>query len=317
MTTELVIGIDVGKAALVVCIGEHLDSYANTPAERARLLERIQQQAVRLVVLEASGGYERALMRDLWAAGVPLRRVNPRQVRDFARATNRLAKTDQLDARLLATFGEQLDLQPQAMPRQQQQELAELHAYRQDLVAQRVANQNRLQQISDARIRESLMTVIAVQQVEVARIEAAMDTVIASCPTLRAQVRLLQTMPGIGRVTARLLVAGVPELGAASPREIAALVGVAPMNHDSGTHRGKRRIRGGRPQVRAGLFMAVVAATRHNPVLREFYERLVRQGKPGLVAITATMHKLLTIVNAMLRDGTPWQPPVETMPAGA
>lgn len=311
MTLELVVGVDVGKEELVVAMAEQVRSYANTPAGRCRLLDTLKRHSVRLVVLEASGGYEQSLLRELWAADVPVRRVNPRQVRDFARASGRLAKTDTLDALLLVAFGQALDLQPQPMPSQQRQELADLQAYRGVLVAQRVANHNRVRQATDARIQASLDALLALLQTQIEAIEAAMDAVIASCPHLRAQVELLLTMPGIGRTTARLLLAALPELGQASPREIAALVGVAPMNHDSGKQRGARRIRGGRPQVRAGLYMAVVVASRHNPVLREFAERLRAQGKPGLVVLTAVMRKLLTMVNAMLRDGTPWQPPAE------
>jgi transposase len=317
MQAELVVGVDVGKDELVVAMADSVVSYANTSTGRRRLIETLVQLSVGLVVLEASGGYERALLRELWTAGVPVRRVNPRQVREFARANGRLAKTDTLDAILLAHFGTVMTLQPQAMPSQQHQELADLQAYRQDLVAQRVANQNRLQQATDHRIRSSLEHLLAVIQEQIIVIETEMDTVIASSPELQAQVTVLQSMPGIGRTTARLLVAAVPELGRATPREIAALVGVAPMNHDSGRYRGKRHIRGGRPQVRAGLYMAAVVASKHNPVLKRFAERLRAQGKPGLVVITAVMRKLLTMANAMLRDGTPWQPPVqqEAIPA--
>lgn len=317
MQAELVVGVDVGKDELVVAMANTVVHYANTPAGRRRLIARLVQPLVRLVVLEASGGYERDLVRELWAAGVPVRRVNPRQVRDFARASGRLAKTDTLDAVLLGHFGTVMELQPQLMPSQQQQELADLQAYRQDLVVQRVANQNRLQQASDQRIRSSLEQLLAVLQEQIRTVETAMDTLIASCPELQAQVTVLQSMPGIGRTTARLLVAAVPELGRATAREIAALVGVAPMNHDSGRYRGPRRIRGGRPQVRAGLYMAAVVASKHNPVLRQFAERLRAQGKPGLVVVTAVMRKLLVMANAMLRDGTPWQPPAlqEVIPA--
>lgn len=317
MQAELVVGVDVGKDELVVAVADRVVTYANSPTGRRRLVTTLMQQSVRLVVLEASGGYERDLLRALWTADIPVRRVNPRQVRDFARATGRLAKTDTLDAVLLVHFGTVMQLHPQIMPSQQRQELADLQAYRQSLVAQRVANQNRLQQATDQRIRTSLEQVLAVIQEQIIAVEMEMDTVIANCPELQAQVTVLQSMPGIGRTTARLLVAAVPELGQASSREIAALVGVAPMNHDSGRYRGTRRIRGGRPQVRAGLYMAAVVASKHNPVLKIFAERLRAQGKSGLVVITAVMRKLLTMLNAMLRDGTPWQPPVlqEAMPA--
>ena len=310
MHTDLVVGVDVGKDELVVAMADNVVNYPNTAPGRRRLLKTLMQQSVRLVVLEASGGYERDLLRALWTADIPVRRVNPRQVRDFARASGRLAKTDTLDAVLLVHFGTVMELQPQSMPSQQRQELADLHAYRQGLVAQRVANQNRLQQAGDRRIRASLELLLAVIQEQIVVVETEMDTLIAICPELQAEMTVLQSIPGIGRTTARLLVAAVPELGQATPREIAALVGVAPMNHDSGRYRGTRRIRGGRPQVRAGLYMAAVVASKHNPVLSQFAERLRAQGKPGLVVITAVMRKLLTMANAMLRDGTPWQPPV-------
>lgn len=308
MEPTVVVGIDVGKDELVVAISGQVQTLANDRAGHARLVRRLQTIQPRLIVLEASGGYEQPILRELWSAALPVRRVNPRQARDFARSTGRLAKTDRIDAQLLATLGRALELTPQAPPSQARQDLAQLQARRQDLVALRVAELNRSKQATDARVQASIAAVIALLGQQVRQIEAEMDAVLAGCADLTAQAALLTTMPGIGQTSARLLLADLPELGHASPREIAALAGVAPINHDSGRLRGHRRIRGGRPQLRSGLYMAVLAATTHNPVLQPFYERLVAAGKPKPVALIATMRKLLIMLNAMLRDGCVWQP---------
>ncbi len=311
MAAQTVIGIDVGKQRLVVAGEEQPapQAFVNDRVGRARLVSWLQPIQPALIVLEASGGYEHALMDALWAADLPVVRVNPRQVREFARATGRLAKTDRIDAGMLARFGRVMDCRAQAPPRPARQRLARLQARRQDLIALRVAETNRAQQAREPAVQESIARVLALLDAELEALEAEMEALIAACAELRAQAALIQSMPGMGAHRARLLLAELPELGQLSPKALAALVGVAPCNHDSGQLRGQRKIKGGRATLRRGLYMAVVAASIHNPVLRAFYARLVAKGKPKRVALIATMRKLLVILNAMLRDGVPWQPP--------
>ena len=310
MQAELVVGIDVHKHELVVAADDPatpVATYPNTSPGRQQVIAVLAQQPIRLVVMEASGGYERALLQDLWEAGIPVCRANARRMRDFARATGLLAKTDDLDARLLARAGRQLELTPQPMPSTEQQELADLQAYRRRLVADGVAISNRLGQATHPVIVASLQRQLASIAAERTAIEAEMNRVLADCAALQARVEILESVPGIGPRTARLLVAALPELGQATSQEIAALAGVAPMNHDSGLYRGRRRIRGGRPEVRAGLYMAAMAAMTHNPVCTALAERLRAKGKPGLVVMVAVMRKVLVLANAMLRDGTFWE----------
>lgn len=310
MQAELVVGIDVHKHELVVAADDPatpVATYPNTSPGRQQVIAVLAQQPIRLVVMEASGGQERALLQDLWEAGIPVCRANARRMRDFARATGLLAKTDDLDARLLARAGRQLELEPQPMPSTEQQELADLQAYRRRLVADGVAISNRLGQATHPVIVASLQRQLASIAAERTAIEAEMNRVLADCAALQARVEILESVPGIGPRTARLLVAALPELGQATSQEIAALAGVAPMNHDSGPYRGRRRIRGGRPEVRAGLYMAAMAAMTHNPVCTALAERLRAKGKPGLVVMVAVMRKVLVLANAMLRDGTFWE----------
>lgn len=310
MQAELVVGIDVHKHELVVAADDPatpVATYPNTSPGRQQVIAVLAQQPIRLVVMEASGGQERALLQDLWEAGIPVCRANARRMRDFARATGLLAKTDDLDARLLARAGRQLELEPQPMPSTEQQELADLQAYRRRLVADGVAISNRLGQATHPVIVASLQRQLASIAAERTAIEAEMNRVLADCAALQARVEILESVPGIGPRTARLLVAALPELGQATSQEIAALAGVAPMNHDSGLYRGRRRIRGGRPEVRAGLYMAAMAAMTHNPVCTALAERLRAKGKPGLVVMVAVMRKVLVLANAMLRDGTFWE----------
>ena len=248
MQPELVVGIDVHKHELVVAADDPatpVATYPNTSPGRQQVIAVLAQQPIRLVVMEASGGQERALLQDLWEAGIPVCRANARRMRDFARATGLLAKTDDLDARLLARAGRQLELTPQPMPSTEQQELADLQAYRRRLVADGVAISNRLGQATHPVIVASLQRQLASIAAERTAIEAEMNRVLAACAALQARVDILESVPGIGPRTARLLVAALPELGQATSQEIAALAGVAPMNHDSGLYRGRRRIRGG------------------------------------------------------------------------
>lgn len=311
METAPIVGIDVALASLEVAIeGQPATTQvANNLAGRATLVRHLQHQQPELVVLEASGGYEQGVMDSLWAASLPVVRVNPRQVRRFAQASGRWAKTDAIDAAVLVHFGRVMTLKAQTPPSPARRELAQLQARREDLVTMRVAEMNRLQQTSHPQVRTGIERVIACLTAEERALEVQMDALIAADAEVRQQARILRSVPGIGAGNVRLLLGGLPELGQASPKEVAALVGVAPFNHDSGRLRGKRAIGGGRAAVRHGLYMAVITAKRHNPVIRSFYERLVAGGKAKRVAEVACIRKLVGILNAMLRDDTLWQPP--------
>lgn len=306
-----IVGIDVALAALDVALegSSTMTRCANDVAGRRRLLGQLQALQPRLVILEASGGYERALLDDLWAAKLPVARVNPWKVRQFAKASGQLAKTDALDAHVLVRFGRVLDVAAQAPPSPARQELAQLQAHRSALVIQRVAAMNRRQQTPHPHAQASLDRLIACFAAEEQAVEATMDALLASDSDLRHEATILASVPGIGAGNVRLLLGALPELGRASSKELAALVGVAPFNHDSGRKQGQRAIGGGRAAVRQGLYMAVRSGKRHNPVLRAFYERLVAEGKAPKVAEVACIRKLLGILNAMVRDGTVWQPP--------
>lgn len=311
MSTQPIVGIDVASASLAVALeGDALTTQVrNDLLGRRRLVQRLQRLQPQLVVLEASGGYEQALMEALWTAQLPVIRVNPRMVRDFARGLGRLAKTDAIDAQLLVQFGRLRALQAAAPPAPLRLELAQLQARRADLVSLRVAEMNRGKQTTNALVVASIERVIAGLAAEEQALEARMDELIAADAELCRQARLLRSVPGIGAGTVRLLLGALPELGQVSAKEIAALVGVAPVNHDSGRLRGKRAIQGGRAAVRSGLYMAVLSATRYNPVIRSFYARLAASGKAPRLALVACIRKLVVILNAMLRTATPWHAP--------
>ena len=256
-------------------------------------------------MLEATGGFEVDVAGALAAAGLPTAVVNPRQVRDFARATGLLAKTDQLDAQALAHFAEAVRPEPRPLPDAQAQELSALLLRRRQLVDMLTAEKNRVS-LAAARIRPQIQTHIAWLQQQLADLDRDLGQLIRSSPVWRAKDDLLRSVPGVGPVLATTLVASLPELGTLTRQQIAALVGVAPLNRDSGTWRGRRTVWGGRAHVRAVLYMSTLVAVRHNPALRAFYERLRHAGKLPKVALTACMRKLLTILNAMLKHQTRW-----------
>lgn len=262
---------------------------------------------VALVVLEATGGFELIVAAALAGANLPLAVVNPRQIRHFARATGRLAKTDALDAEIIALFAERVRPEPRAVASADALALAELVARRRQLVEMIGMERNRLHQVRAARIQRSLKATLKVLEAQLAAIDRDIDDSVRGSPVWRAAEELLTSVPGIGDVTARTLIAELPELGRLGRRRIAALVGVAPVNRDSGQWRGHRAIAGGRPGVRRTLFMATLAAVRWNPVLRAMYQRLVARGRPKKVALVACMRRLLTILNAIIRTATPWQ----------
>lgn len=272
----------------------------------AALVERLREREPSVVVLEATGGLEYPLAAALAAAHLPMVVVNPRQVRDFARATGRLAKTDALDAQVLAQFGEAVGPQPRPLPDQAHQELAALVMRRRQLVEMLTAERNRLRTAARP-VRRDIQQHIRWLERRLGDLDGDLGQAIRSSPMWQEQDDLLQSTPGVGPVASATLLAQLPELGRLSHKEIAALVGVAPLNRDSGTLRGRRIVWGGRAHVRAVLYMATLVASRHNPVVKAFYDRLVAAGKPKKVALTACMRKLLTILNAMVRSHASWQ----------
>ena len=309
MQTALVcVGIDISKAQLDIAVepgGESLTVPYNGPG-LATLITRLSQLAPRRSVVEATGGLERALLRALVDAALPVIAVNPRQVRDFAKATGQLAKADALDATILARFAVVIQPPERALPDPQTQELAAVLARRRQIPAMQRAEQNRLDRAS-ARVQKRIEAHLWWLNAELARLDEELDGMIAQSPVWREREDLLQSVPGIGPVMSRTVLAELPELGLLNRKQVAALVGVVPFNRDSGRLRGQRTIWGGRAPVRTALYMATLVATRWNPVIRKFYQRLRTAGKPPQVAVVAAMRKLLTILNAMVHHGTPWR----------
>ena len=306
---QMFVGIDVAKDRLDVHVrpsGEAF-SVARDGKGLDELVSRLGKLDVALVVLEATGGFETTVAGALCAAGLPLAVVNPRQIRDFARATGRLAKTDALDAAAIAHFAEAVRPDARPVPDAQAQALGELVTRRRQIVEMMTAERNRRGRLTNRRMIKSVDRLLKALQRELSDLEADLDETIRGTPAWRETEDLLKSVPGIGDVIARTLIADLPELGTLDRKKIAALVGVAPFNRDSGTLRGKRSVWGGRANVRAALYMAALVASRHNPILRRFYQRLLEAGKPKKVALTAVMRKLLTILNAIVRDQTPWQ----------
>lgn len=314
------IGIDVAKATLDVHVRPSDEQWtvANDEAGIRQLVDQVRGAAPTQVVLEATGGYELAVVSALAAAGLPVVVVNPRQVRDFAKATGQLAKTDRLDAAVLARFAEVVQPEARTLATAEQQELDALLTRRRQLIDMLTAEKNRLGQVfvrAGASVRKSLKAHIAFLERELQRADTDLGDRIRQSPLWREREDLLRSAPGVGPVLSRTLLAALPELGRLDRKAIAALVGVAPMNRDSGLMRGKRMIFGGRAPVRTALYMGALTATRCNPVIRQFYQRLVATGKPKKVALTACMRKLLIILNAMVRQGTPWSPAIAAVSA--
>jgi transposase len=299
------VGIDVSKAQLDVAVRPSGETWtvAHDEAGLSGLVARLRTLAPALIVVEATGGWEVALVGALAAALLPVAVVNPRQVRDFARSTGTLAKTDRLDAQSLAHFAEALRPQPRPLPNAQAQALSALLQRRRQLVEMLTAEKNRLP-LAARRIRPQLQAHIAWLQQQIAQFDDDLRELVRSSPLWRDKDDLLRSAPGGGPVLATTLVAALPELGTLTRQQIAALVGVAPLNRDSGTLRGRRTVWGGRAQVRTVLYMSTLVAVRHNLVLAAFYQRLRAAGKAPKVALTACMRKLLTILNAMLKHHT-------------
>jgi len=303
------VGIDVAKRHLDVAVHgtPSVARFENTPAGHRMLLDHLGAWTLCRVVLEATGGYERAAVAALLAGGLPVVVINPRQVRDFARATGQLAKTDAIDARVLARFAQVIMPQLRPLPDEKTLDLQEKLARRHQLVQMRTAESNRLQQARSDAVRQSIKTLLDAIHQQIEEADDDMDRLIRASPAWQAKVDLLKGVPGIGDQTARCLAAQLPELGTCSRQQIAALVGVAPVNRDSGTLRGRRTTFGGRANVRCALYMATLVATRHNPRIKAYYQRLVEAGKKKMVALIAAMRKLLTMLNAMVRNQEPWR----------
>lgn len=302
------VGIDVAEESLEVFIAEQQSfSVAYTEAGLAELLKELKALAPQLIVLEATGGLERSLVAQLAAATLPVVVINPRQARDFAKATGELAKTDRVDARILALFAERIRPEVRLLPTADLQEIKALLVRRRQLLEMLLSERNRLR-LSHQRVRKSIKSLIEFLERELHAAEADLDRIIQQSDAWKAKENLLKSVPGIGPQTARTLLAELPELGRLSRREIAKLAGLAPLARDSGKRRGQRSIWGGRAHVRRALYMATLVGVRFNPVLRTFYQRLCTAGKPKKVALVACMRKLLVIVNSMLRHQQPWCP---------
>ena len=302
------VGIDVSKDRLDVHIrptGE-VFAVARDGAGLEQLVGKLRTIAPSLIVLEATGGFETVVAAALAAAGLPLAVVNPRQIRAFAKACGQLAKTDKLDAAVIAHFADAVQPPARGVPDEAARALAELLTRRRQLIGMMTAERNRRRQLTQPRLVRTVDQVLATLQLQLSAIDTDIDTAIRATPAWREKEELLTTAPAIGAKIARTLIADLPELGALTRRRITALVGVAPFNHDSGKRHGKRAIAGGRSSVRAALYMSVLVAIRRKLSLAATYQRLRAAGKPAKVAIVATMRKLLVILNAIMRDKTAW-----------
>ena len=308
MPAPLFLGIDVAKDSVELASEPAGLSgpFLTDPAGLAALVHVVQAQPVTLVVVEATGGYEAPVVAALATAGVPIAVVNPRQVRDFAKALGRLAKTDRIDAQVLALFGARVQPTPRPLPDDATQELEALLTRRRQLLEMLHAERQRRPRARGRVVRRSLDAHIRWLERQVIDTDATLEAAIQASPVWRVQDQLLQSVPGVGPTLARTLLGLVPELGQLDRHAIAALVGVAPLARDSGTLRGRRTCWGGRPAVRTVLYMAALVAARHNPVLRSFYQRLRAAGKPAKLALTAVARKLVVLLNAILRDQRPW-----------
>jgi transposase len=304
------VGIDVAKDTLDVGFvrgeDETTSQVANTPVGWVELVAACKERSVERIVLEATGGYERRVAAELMAAGLPVVPINPRQARDFAKATGRLAKTDRLDALGLARFAEAIRPPVHPLPDENAAELQEKLTRHRQLVQMRTAEGNRLAHAASDAIRKSIHTVLKLIDQQIETLDKDIEQCIEESPAWRDKDRILQSVPGIGPHTSHALLCNLPELGQCTRQQIAFLVGVAPLNRDSGKMRGVRTIHGGRGHVRQALYMATLVAVRFNPLIRKHYQHLLQLGKKRKVALVACMRKLLCILNAMLRDHKSW-----------
>jgi transposase len=310
MTEQTFVGIDVGKAWLDVAIwGQEIVERLSNDAEGvAQLLDRLEGLRPELVTLEASGGYERLAAREMMLNGLPVAVANPTRVRALAKATGKLAKTDVIDARLIAEYSFRIQPEPREPKTEAEIEIRALISRRGQLLEIQTAEKNRLGTADDS-IKPRIRSHLEWLAVEIEEVLAEIDRLVKALPDWQAKIKRLTGIPGVGFITAVTVLAEMPELGELDRQKLAALAGLAPFNRDSGKKRGQRRIFGGRKEVRRVLFMACLSAKRCNPVIREFFERLEANGKVYKVAMTACMRKMLTIMHAMIRDESDWCPP--------
>jgi transposase len=303
------VGIDVSKHQLDVHVRPSGQEWSvpNDANGHRRLVEQLAAVGPTLVVVEATGGYQAAVAAELAAAKISVAVVNPRQVRDFAKATGTIAKTDSIDAAVLAHFAEAVRPEARPLPDELTLEIQALVVRRRQLIDMRTAEKNRLDTCRVVAVRRNIQKMINTLDKQIGKVDDDIDTTIRNSPVWREREDLLSTVKGVGSTTARTMLTQLPELGRLNRREIAALVGVAPFNDDSGKRRGRRSIRGGRSEVRAVLYMATVCAARYNPQIRTLYERLLVAGKKPKVALIACARKLLTILNAMMRTNQAWR----------
>jgi len=306
---KTIVGIDVSKDRLDVAVRPSGEAFAveRNSAGLERLVARLKELAPQTVALEATGGYETVAAAALASAGLPVVIVNPAQIRSFAKALGQRTKTDPIDAMVIAHFAEATNPEVRPLPDEATRLLADLVARRRQIIEMMVAERQREKRVTVSRLKKSITRLLKALEKELATVDADIDDVVRDSPAWRQKEDLLTSVPGVGPTIARTLIAELPELGLLGRKEIAALAGLAPFTRQSGQWRGRSFIGGGRAEVRALLFMGAVVAKKHNPVLKVFFERLVAAGKPRMVALIAVARKLLTALNAILRDNRPWQ----------
>jgi transposase len=304
------VGIDVSKDRLDVHVCPSGQAFVVRRDGKGlhELVERLRRVEPSLIAVEATGGFETVVAAAIAGAQLPLAVVNPAQVRHFAQAVGKRAKTDPIDAAVIARFAEAVKPEPRGLPDEAARLLAELVGRRTQIIEMLVAERQREKRASAERVRKSLARHIRMLEKELPEVDRDIDTMVRGSPVWREKEDLLITFPGVARIITRSVLAELPELGRLTRREIASLVGIAPFTRQSGKWKGKSMIGGGRPSVRSALYMAALSAIRCNPVMREFYQRLLARGKPKMVSLIAVARKVLTILNAMIRDKTPWQP---------
>ena len=305
---QIFVGIDISKAWLDIAVHESEEAFRTSNDETgiASLVKRLKRLKASLIVLEPTGGFEMLLVAELTHAGLPAAVVNAKRVRDFARATGRLAKTDKLDAKVLAHFAAAVRPPVRTLQTEEEEQLTALLTRRRQVLDMLTVEKNRLVTVR-AKMRSDLEAHIHWLSESLKELDQQIEDFIEGTPVWKEKDALLQSVPGVGPVTSATMLGMLPELGLLNRQEIAALVGVAPLNKDSGKKRGKRRVYGGRADIRSVLYMAALSAKKFNPVIRTFYERLIKQGKEKKVALTAGMRKLLVILNAMLHSNQPWR----------
>jgi transposase len=305
----IIVGIDVSKDHLDVAVRPNAETFtvARNGAGLEQLVTRLRQLSPSIVAIEATGGFETIAAASLAGAGLPVAVVNPAQIRAFAKALNQRAKTDPIDAAVIAHFAQATGLEPRALPDEATRLLADLVGRRRQIVDMIVAERQREKRVAIPHLRKSIARLLKALERELASLDADIDDAVRGSPAWREKEDLLASVPGVGPVISRTLLAELPELGQLNRKEIAALAGLAPFTRQSGQWRGKSFIGGGRSVVRTVLFMGAMVAKQHNPVLKAFFDRLIAAGKPKMVALIAVARKLLTILNAVVRDNRPWQ----------